>query len=47
MNISAPAGDYQPDMEWLQKAMDMPRFDVPFASEGFIGANWADIKEYA
>jgi DNA polymerase I-like protein with 3'-5' exonuclease and polymerase domains len=46
INISAPVADHRNSMSWLQNAMDMPRFDVPFASEGFIGPNWADIEEY-
>lgn len=45
INISAPRGE-RSSMDWLKQAMDMPRFDVPFASEGFIGPNWADIEEF-
>ena len=42
-NISAPEDDYRRAMSVLKGAMDAPRFDVPFASEGYIGRNWADI----
>jgi DNA polymerase-1 len=45
INISAPP-DHALSMGWLRESMDMPRFDVPFSSEGFIGLNWAEIKEY-
>lgn len=47
INISAPndlaTGQ---DMDWLKEAMDAPRFDVPFQSEGYFGPNWADIQEW-
>lgn len=47
INISSPndltTGE---DMAWLQEAMDSPRFDVPFASEGYFGPNWADMQEW-
>lgn len=46
INISAPIDRAAPAMKWLQEAMDAPRFDVPFASEGYFGPNWADIKEW-
>lgn len=46
MNISSPVEDVKSNMEKLRLAMDAPRFDVPFSSEGFIGPNWADIEEY-
>lgn len=44
-NISAPADSAPDSMRRLRESMDAPRFDVPFRSEGFIGPNWADIKE--
>lgn len=43
INISVPEDNVRKSMAWLQEAMDAPRFDVPFASEGYIGRNWADI----
>ena len=43
INISSPIESVRQNMEWLREAMDAPRFDVPFASEGFNGPNWADI----
>ncbi len=46
INISAPKESARRDMEILQQAMDAPRFDVPFASEGFFGPNWADMEIY-
>lgn len=45
-NISAPAEEAPRAMKILREAMDADRFDVPFRSEGYIGPNWADIKEY-
>lgn len=47
INISAPVDTARRDMKWLQQAMDAPRFDVPFQSEGYAGPNWADIEAYA
>jgi DNA polymerase I-like protein with 3'-5' exonuclease and polymerase domains len=46
INISSPAEATVQNMEWLRSAMDAPRFDVPFASEGFAGPNWADIVSW-
>lgn len=45
-NICAPLGDEDGAMRRLREAMDAPRFDVPFMSEGYIGPNWADIEKY-
>lgn len=45
-NISAPAEEAPRAMKWLREAMDAPRFDVPFASEGYIGPNWADLEKF-
>ncbi|TXH15257.1 MAG: hypothetical protein E6R03_07460 [Hyphomicrobiaceae bacterium] len=48
LNICAPAEETDAAMYRLQTAMDWPRFDVPFQSEGYRGPNWADIvKEKA
>jgi DNA polymerase-1 len=46
INISAPEEDWRTDMRLLENIMDAPRFDCPFASEGFVGPNWFDLKEY-
>lgn len=43
INISAPEEHAAYHMNVLRDAMDAERFDVPFQSEGFMGANWADI----
>lgn len=45
INISAPADDWQRHMVVLKNAMNAPRFDVPFKSEGFVGPNWEEIEE--
>lgn len=45
-NISAPAEKAKPAMKRLREAMNAPRFDIPFLSEGFMGPNWADIQEF-
>lgn len=45
INISAPEDSWEFEMEILKEAMNKDRFDVPFASEGFVGPNWADIHE--
>jgi DNA polymerase-1 len=45
INISAPMEDWRTDMRLLENIMDAPRFDCPFASEGFVGPNWFDLKE--
>jgi DNA polymerase I-like protein with 3'-5' exonuclease and polymerase domains len=44
INASAPAEDWKGPMATLRRNMNAPRFDVPFASEGFAGKNWYDIK---
>lgn len=46
INISAPKEDAPNAMRRLRESMNKPRFDVPFESEGFMGPNWSDIKEY-
>jgi DNA polymerase I-like protein with 3'-5' exonuclease and polymerase domains len=46
INISAPVEEAAEHMRWLREAMDAPRFDVPFASEGYFGPNWADLEEW-
>ena len=46
-NISAPIGEEQDAMHRLRVAMDSPRFDVPFSSDGFSGQNWADIIKWS
>lgn len=45
-NISAPAGEEKRAMHILQQAMDAPRFDVPFQSEGFFGPNWGALEDW-
>lgn len=47
INISAPKETWEVDMRVLRLAMEMDRFDVPFASEGFMGENWADLEKAA
>lgn len=46
INISVPVEEQQRGMALLRQHMDADRFDVPFASEGYAGPNWADIEEY-
>ena len=46
LDIVAPEEDASDAMHRLRVAMDEPRFDVPFASEGFRGPNWQDLTEY-
>lgn len=46
MDISAPIEDAENAMYRLREAMDAPRFDVPFASDGFSGPNWADLTPW-
>lgn len=46
INISVPTDQKRSGMKTLREAMDAPRFDVPFRSEGFAGPNWADIETY-
>jgi hypothetical protein len=48
INISADARDDEPQlaMQILREQMNLPRFDVPFLSEGYIGPNWADLRSY-
>ncbi len=45
INISAPADWWLGPMTHLRQVMEADRFDVPFKSEGFVGPNWADLKE--
>lgn len=45
LNICAPEDEADAAMYRLQTAMDWPRFDVPFQSEGYRGPNWADIEK--
>lgn len=45
LNICAPAEEADAAMYRLKTAMDWPRFDVPFQSEGYRGPNWADITK--
>jgi len=45
LNVSAPVEEAEAAMHRLQTAMDAPRFDVPFLSEGYRGPNWADIEK--
>jgi DNA polymerase I-like protein with 3'-5' exonuclease and polymerase domains len=47
INISAPIGSWEKSMTVLREQMNLPRFDVPFLSEGFVGSNWSNIKECA
>ena len=46
VNSSVPEDRQSDGMERLRYAMDKDRFDVPFRSEGYAGANWADITKY-
>ncbi len=46
INISVPADDIPEGMQQLKSAMDQDFFDVPMASEGLVGDNWHDLKEY-
>ena len=45
-NVAAPVDDKAGAMMRLRVAMDAPRFDVPFRSEGFAGATWGSIQPY-
>jgi DNA polymerase-1 len=45
-NICAPAAQAEGAMLRLREAMDAPRFDVPFMSEGYFGPNWADLQKW-
>jgi DNA polymerase-1 len=45
LNLSAPIVEADAAMHRLQTAMDAPRFDVPFLSEGYRGSSWADITK--
>lgn len=47
INISAPEESWEEHMDTLRRAMDQDLFDCPMRSEGFVGPNWADIKEAA
>jgi DNA polymerase-1 len=44
VNISAPMDEWEDHMEHLREAMDAPRGDCPWKSEGFVGANWHEIE---
>lgn len=46
LDICAPIGEEKDAMFRLKEAMDAPRFDVPFASEGFYGPNWAALSDW-
>jgi DNA polymerase I-like protein with 3'-5' exonuclease and polymerase domains len=46
INISAPKASVEEHMRTLREAMDRDRFDVPMRSEGLIGENWAELKEF-
>lgn len=46
LDICAPIGQENDAMYRLKEAMDHPRFDVPFASDGFMGDNWADLEKH-
>lgn len=46
INISVPKEAAARHMNVLQQCMERDRFDVPSMSEGFMGENWADIKEW-
>ena len=46
INISVPQEDAVQAMRRLREAMDKERFDVPIRSEGFVGPNWHEIKEF-
>ena len=47
INISVPADDWKEGMSRLKHAMEdqLPGFDCPMKSEGFVGHNWNDIEE--
>jgi DNA polymerase I-like protein with 3'-5' exonuclease and polymerase domains len=44
INCSAPVEIADQEMHVLKAAMDMPLFDSPSASEGFMGDNWSECK---
>jgi DNA polymerase I-like protein with 3'-5' exonuclease and polymerase domains len=46
INISTPEEEVARAMRTLRLSMDKDRFDVPMRSEGFVGENWQDIKEW-
>ena len=46
INISAPVEDIGGAMQRLRDAMNKDRFDVPFLSEGFKGANWHELESF-
>jgi len=46
LDMSAPAEEDKRAMVCLRTAMNADRFDVPFRSKGYKGANWADVKEW-
>ena len=43
INVSAPKEIWKEEMQTLRTNMDAERFDCPFKSEGFYGANWQEI----
>jgi len=45
-NVSAPKDDAVEAMRRLRLSMDKDRFDVPIRSEGYIGDNWHEIKDW-
>jgi DNA polymerase I-like protein with 3'-5' exonuclease and polymerase domains len=45
INICAPQDEVEAAMHRLQTAMDWPRFDVPFQSEGYRGPNWSQLEK--
>ena len=46
LNASVPTENVKAGMARMRGAMDKDRFDVPFASEGYTGPNWADITKF-
>jgi DNA polymerase I-like protein with 3'-5' exonuclease and polymerase domains len=46
LDICAPVEAAEEEMRRLDKAMQYPGFDVPMLSDGFIGPNWFELKEY-
>lgn len=45
LNTSIPSDRVPDGMDRLRGAMDKPRFDVPFRSEGYVGANWSELTK--
>ena len=46
VNIGVDEDKVPQGMQRLRQVMEADRFDVPMRSEGFVGKNWASIKEY-